>query len=345
MRTLTCFAAVCATVGVAHAQPVPTASDVTYGPYAPAERQTLDFYIPNGVDAPPIVMWIHGGAWFAGDKSNPTGLQEFLDAGIAVASMNYRLSTYDFPPSAATANGTTWPGQLEDITNAFAYLRENGDTYGYDGSRIASFGSSAGGHLSAWAGLALADDPDTRLAASVAWYPPTDLIEMDADDDASSPDLDFIEHLGCDSPESLLVGVCLGETDAFGNLVKEPFADAASPAVFAAGLSSGTILPSFLIMHGDQDPLVSFLQSNRLFDAIDAQGGAPELRLEILAGLGHGGPGWDEQIPTVVDFVSDAFATQVSPVPVPAALPMALAGLGLLGALGYRRRSGVAQSA
>jgi hypothetical protein len=98
-------------------------------------------------------------------------------------------------------------------------------------------------------------------------------------------------------------------------------------------------------MHGDQDPLVSFLQSNRLFDAIDAQGGAPELRLKIVAGLGHGGLGWDEQIPTVVDFVSDAFATQVAPVPLPAALPMALAGLGLLGALGYRRRSGVAQSA
>lgn len=322
-----------------HAATVPTFADVSYGSNEPAERQTLDFYVPEGVDAPPVVMWIHGGAWYAGEKSSPTGVQEFLDAGIAVASMNYRLTTYDFPPSAETANGTTWPGQLEDITNAFAFVRENGASYGYDGSRIASFGSSAGGHLSAWAGLALADDPETRLAASVAWYPPSDLIEMDADDDASSPDLDFIEHLGCSSPESLLAGGCLGETDGLGDFVNLDLADAASPAVFASLLSEDTVLPPFMIMHGDADPLVSYLQSIRLYDAIDAQGGSPDLQLQILEGLGHGGSGWDEQVPYVVDFVSAAFDTQPAPVPVPAALPMALAGLGMLTALGYRRRT------
>ncbi len=339
MRKLVCSAAVCATAGMAHAATVPTVADVSYGPYEPAERQTLDFYVPDGVDAPPIVMWIHGGAWYAGDKSSPTGVQEFLDAGIAVASMNYRLTTYDGPPSADTANGTTWPGQLEDITKAFAFVRDSGATYGYDGSRVASFGASAGAHLSAWAGLALADDPDTRLAATVTWYPPADLIEMDADDDASSPDLDFIEHLACDSPESLLVGACLGETDGMGDLVNRGLADAASPAVFASFLPEDTVLPAFLIMHGDGDPLVSYLQSVRLFDAIDAQGGSPDLQLRIVEGLGHGGPGWEEQVPYVVDFMDAAFAVQPAPVPVPAALPMMLAGLGMLTAFGCRRKA------
>ena len=187
--------------------------------------------------------------------------------------------------------------------------------------------------------MALAENPDTRLAATVAWYPPTDLIEMDADDDASSPDLDFIEHLDCDSPESLLVGACLGETAEMGDLVNRGFADAASPAVFASFLPEDTVLPAFLIMHGDADPLVSYLQSVRLFAAIDAQGGSPDLQLRIVEGLGHGGPGWGKQVPYVVEFMDAAFAVQPAPVPVTAALPMTLAGLGMLIAFGCRRRA------
>ena len=322
-------AAACAIAAGAEAQTAPTYSDLVYGPYDPQERQTLDFYIPEGVTDAPVVMWIHGGAWFAGDKSNPTGVQQFLDAGIAVASMNYRLSTYTFPPSLETENGTQWPGQLEDRENAFSFVRENGATYGYDGSRIASFGSSAGAHLSAWAGLALADDPDTRLKASVAWYPPSDLYEMDNDDDNSTPAFDAINHSASNSPESLLIGATVGENEAL--------ADAASPAVYATTLEKGAPLPSFLIMHGTEDPLVSFLQSQRLHDAIDGQGGAPDLELIFLDGLGHGGPGWDGQIPYVVNFVSQALGNGPVPVPLPASMPVALAGLGLLAALRGRR--------
>ena len=65
--------------------------------------------------------------------------------------------------------------------DAFAFRRAHGDALGYDETRVASFGASAGGHLSAVAGIALAADPATALKASVVWFPPILFSEMDAD--------------------------------------------------------------------------------------------------------------------------------------------------------------------
>lgn len=278
-------------------------------------RNQLDIYTPDGVSNAPVVMWIHGGGWFFGDKANPPGLDALLDAGIAVASMNYRYSSE-----------TTWPGQLEDVRNAFSFVRSNGLTYGYDATRMASFGASAGGHLAAWAGLDLSNQPATALKATVTWFPPTDLANMDADDDADNNPLDVINHNGPTSPETALIGGLPQE-----NL---GLADAASPAVYAGLLPDGQELPSFLLMHGDMDPLVSYLQSQRLYDAIDAQGGSPRLELMFLAGAGHGGQEFYDNFDTVVNFLSDELDATPA-VPLPASLPLAIAGFGAL--FGMRR--------
>jgi carboxylesterase type B len=57
-----------------------------------SDRNVLDIYLPEGVKNPPLVVWIHGGAFKMGDNNNPVGLRAFLDAGFAVASIDYRLS-------------------------------------------------------------------------------------------------------------------------------------------------------------------------------------------------------------------------------------------------------------
>src|SRR5438876_3464187 len=63
-------------------------------PYAdPAhERQVLDVYSPPGAKNLPVVFWIHGGGWQAGDKTSvQLKPQAFVDKCFVFVSTNYRL--------------------------------------------------------------------------------------------------------------------------------------------------------------------------------------------------------------------------------------------------------------
>ena len=63
-------------------------------PYAePAhERQVLDVYSPPNAKNLPVVFWIHGGGWQAGDKTSvQMKPQVFVDKGFVFVSTNYRL--------------------------------------------------------------------------------------------------------------------------------------------------------------------------------------------------------------------------------------------------------------
>ncbi len=102
---------------------------------------SLDLYLPEGKSRMQLVMFIHGGGWRAGDKSMDD-INSFLDIwtrhGIAVASVNYRLSP-----------AFKHPAQIEDVARAFAWLRSNANQYGFDPENIFVVGHSAGAHLAA----------------------------------------------------------------------------------------------------------------------------------------------------------------------------------------------------
>src|SRR5438045_5226381 len=56
------------------------------------ERQTLDVYAPSEGKMHPVVVWIHGGGWQAGDKKEVDKKpQAFVDKGFIFVSVNYRL--------------------------------------------------------------------------------------------------------------------------------------------------------------------------------------------------------------------------------------------------------------
>ncbi|HAW29526.1 MAG TPA: lipase, partial [Planctomycetaceae bacterium] len=61
--------------------------------YATADnhRLLLDLYLPKVKQQPPLLVWIHGGAWRAGSKANMP-LIDLVKQGFAVASVDYRLS-------------------------------------------------------------------------------------------------------------------------------------------------------------------------------------------------------------------------------------------------------------
>ena len=85
----------------------------------------LDLYVPANVKSPPLVVWVHGGAWRGGSKNNPSVLP-LTDRGYAVASVDYRLS-----PVAQ------FPAQIHDIKAAIRYLRAKAKEQGIDAERIA----------------------------------------------------------------------------------------------------------------------------------------------------------------------------------------------------------------
>ena len=67
----------------------PTAANVSYGKH---ERNVLDFWQAKSEKPTPLVFCIHGGGWQNGDKSSYYGgVKTFLDNGISVVTINYRL--------------------------------------------------------------------------------------------------------------------------------------------------------------------------------------------------------------------------------------------------------------
>ncbi len=105
--------------------------------------QKLDFWAGPGRDAP-LVIFVHGGGWKRGDKTNATGADKvthFTARGYAFASLNYRLV-----PAATVEE------QATDIATAIAWLKANAGRLGFDGRRIVLMGHSAGAHLSALVG-------------------------------------------------------------------------------------------------------------------------------------------------------------------------------------------------
>ncbi|WP_372845832.1 alpha/beta hydrolase fold domain-containing protein [Pontiella sp.] len=122
----------------------PTHSNVSYGPHG---SMTLDFWKAEA-DAPtPLFVFIHGGGFRGGDKSlvNAALLNGFLEAGVSVASINYRLSGI-----------APYPAQMHDSARAVQFLRSKADEWNLDPERVAAGGGSAGSGISQW--LAFHDD-------------------------------------------------------------------------------------------------------------------------------------------------------------------------------------------
>jgi acetyl esterase/lipase len=317
MKHTLVLAAACAVACVGPADAANLISDVAYGP---KDRNQLDLYLPDGVDDAPIVVFIHGGRWFRGDKEQIelyNRIESLTNAGIGIASINYTYTSEDI-----------WPTQIEDVMGAIEFVSQNGGTYGYDGSKLAVWGQSSGAHLALWAGLLSQETLGIDLAAVVSWYAPSDLFNITLDrvaDDVAGENERFPEP----SPESLLVGVPVPDS--------KDEADAASPLVYAQRLPSGTELPDFMLTHGTADFVISPLQTQRMYDVLVNQGGAETVTLKWVDGGGHGGDHFDAETPYATQFLAKRLGA--APVPVPGALPLLLAGLAAMGLASTRRRT------
>ena len=152
--------------------PDPTLPDIAYGPH---ERNVLDFWKSKNTDPAPLLLVIHGGGFHEGEKlgfarHHREGIMKCMDAGMAVASINYRYIMH--APLADI---------FQDAARALQYLRLHAAELGIDKTKVVAVGESAGSGLSLW--LATHDEmadpgnPDpllresTRISAVAALVP------------------------------------------------------------------------------------------------------------------------------------------------------------------------------
>lgn len=118
--------------------------------YGNHQRNNFDIWLAESDKPTPLVIYIHGGGFIGGDKSkyyDSEDLVRFLDAGVSVATINYRFMTEE--PFGILAS-------LHDSKKCLQYIRYNAGKYNIDKNRVACSGGSAGAGTSLW--LAFSDD-------------------------------------------------------------------------------------------------------------------------------------------------------------------------------------------
>ncbi|WP_230281181.1 alpha/beta hydrolase [Croceicoccus sp. Ery15] len=117
---------------------MPAAQELSFGSH-PLQR--LDFYRSPSPGPRPLILFVHGGAWIGGDKSDSTGeakIRHYTQAGYQLASVNYRLL-----PEVDIEH------QADDVAASLASLLEQARDLNIDTRRLVLMGHSAGAHLAA----------------------------------------------------------------------------------------------------------------------------------------------------------------------------------------------------
>jgi acetyl esterase/lipase len=258
-------------------------------PYASVngEPLELDLYLPADVENPPLIVYIHGGAWRFGSRDSVSPI-DLVDHGFAIASVSFRLT-----PVAPL------PAQVHDIKGAIRFLRANAKQYGFDGDHIGITGVSSGGHLAALVGLTNGSAPhegdiggnlnvSSDVQAIISYFGASNLTTILAQ---STP-------RGIDVREPALALLLGGTVEE-----KIDLARFGSP-VFQVDAND----PPLFLLHGDQDPQMPINQSHELEGVAEEYG--LDVHFEVVHGAGHGGAGFfdAERTELVADFLKAAFA-------------------------------------
>jgi acetyl esterase/lipase len=273
----------------------------------------LDLYTPATAPATrlPVIVFLHGGGWSGGTRTTGPDFRRFFAAdGFAMVSIEYRLTP-----------AITFPSNVEDVKTAVRWLRANADAHRLDAGRICLWGTSAGGHLAAVAGLApkgTFEGPDnlgqsSEVQCVLDAYGPTDFLVMDTQTEQERPGLQSQPPALVAAPPMVGGVVVDGRVAGAGAApgggrggpgrggAPQPHDAPTSPESRLVGAPIQTVpdrvraanpityvradAPPFLIMHGLADNSVPHGQSVLLYDALKKAGTAVTLRL--IDGLPH----------------------------------------------------------
>lgn len=286
-------------------RPVPQGIDAKLDlPYAETDnpRQKLDLYLPQNPksDKPlPVIVFIHGGGWKAGDKGSGIGnLSRFVASGeYAGVSVGYRLT-----------DEAKWPAQIHDCKAAIRWIKANAKEYHLDAGKIGVWGTSAGGHLVSMLGtsgdvkelegtLGKHLDQNSQVTCVANFFGPENFLTM-----VRQPST-IDRTKGGEYPEALLLGGPVPQ--------KEAVAKEASPVTH---VSQGDA--PFFTAHGTKDPLVPYAQGKEIHAAL-TKAGVPSI-LQEMTGGGHGfrSPVLDERLKQFFDLHLRGIESKIDTAPI-----------------------------
>ena len=225
-------------------------ADVVYG-HKHGMALTYDVVKPKNPNGAGVAFMVSGG-WVS-RWTPPSQVMQFplfqriVERGYTLFLVRHGSSPLFKVPDAAA-----------DVRKAIRTIRKNASDHGIDENRLGVMGASAGGHLSLLLGTTAKDDA-SRVAAVVAFFPPTDLRKMIGPSD-SFPALDFDKSK----------------------------ADAMSPILHVSDDDAPTLL-----VHGTRDRLVPISHSKEIKAEFEKTKAA--CKLVVIEDAGHGFRGDDAE--------------------------------------------------
>ncbi|MCW3109725.1 MAG: alpha/beta hydrolase [Segetibacter sp.] len=205
--------------------------------YDTANALTLDFYPASTGGNKPCIIVVHGGSWAGGDSRQlPELNSELAKAGYHVATINYRLAPQN-----------KYPAPVEDVKTALSYLRSQAANLLIDTGNFVLLGRSAGGQIVLSAAYTL-NDP--AIKGVISFYGPADMV------------------WGYANPTNPLV---LNSRKVMEDYLGGTYQQLPQQYIHSSATETATLhsVPALLI-HGENDPLVSHLHGVRLGHKLDS---------------------------------------------------------------------------
>jgi acetyl esterase/lipase len=217
----------------------------------------------------PVMVFIHGGGWGAGNKFKIFGdpffgtLKALHDNGIACATIEYRLTRI---------GKSTACDCVVDCKDAVRFLMKNSDEFSLDSTRIGVWGDSAGGHLCLM--TALADNNEFKGDESLRNYSPKFLCVASYYPLTSFVNPEYLVGSNFEKPDRfipLLGGLLSDNYDLARKLSPVEWIDKNSPPVF--------------LLHGEEDNVLPIRQSTYLLEVGKERGA--DIQLLKVKNAGH----------------------------------------------------------
>lgn len=225
-------------------------------PYGPAPRERLDLVLPPGPAPPggwPVLLWVHGGAFLAGQKEDVGNHLRLIAAqGYATIAPDY-----------ARAPARRHPAPAEDMLKVLIWIEGAAGSYPLDPARLVLAGDSAGSHIALQTAIALADPAYARA------------LRLRPSDRITGP-RGLVLFCGIFDLAGLETGSPWMQTAAWAYLGHRDPAEAPDAPLFSLLAHLPETLPPLFVSAGNADPLLP--QSRALVDQARARG----LRVEAL---------------------------------------------------------------